>query len=187
MGARSGLLLRGLGLALGASLCAATAPLASGADEAVLEVVTEDLDYPANIAVPDDGSGRVFVVEHYLGTIRVLQDGKLLPGSFLDIGDRVKAEGEEGLVGLAFPPDFAHNPEVYVAYTPDGSTLLVSRFRVDEGAKEALASSEDVVLSTERWSRYHHCGHIEFGPVDRMLYVCIGVRIQATIPDHFEA
>ena len=72
-----------------------------------------------------DGSGRLFVAEQ-AGRIRVVEDGTLVDGPFLDITDRVTAGGERGLLGLAFPPGFGPDRAVvYVHYSgDDGATVI---------------------------------------------------------------
>src|SRR5688500_8519435 len=65
---------------------------------------------PVEIAFPDDGSGRMFVVEQQ-GRIRIVRNGQLLATAFIDLsvanGGPVKDGGEQGLLGLAFHPAFA--------------------------------------------------------------------------------
>ena len=82
------------------------------------ELVVEGISFPTAIVDPGDGSGRLFIVEE-TGTIRVLQDGILLPEPFLDLKDRVlqaPENYEQGLLGLAFHPEFTENGYVYVFY-----------------------------------------------------------------------
>src|SRR5205085_8488639 len=71
-------------------------------------------------AAPNDP--RLFVVEQ-VGLIRIFDHEHLLPDAFLDISDNsngpVRAGGEEGLLGLAFHPDYATNHQFYVYYTAD--------------------------------------------------------------------
>ncbi len=72
---------------------------------------------PVNVAAPDDDSGRLFIVER-IGRIRIVDaDGKLLDEPFLDISDSVKTDFlEQGLLGLAFHPDYKNNGRFYVYY-----------------------------------------------------------------------
>lgn len=146
-----------------------------------LELITMDLDFPANMATPRDGSKRVFVLEKNLGTIRVIKDGKLLSQVFLDIRNQLPDEPniEQGLLGLAFPPEFPLKKHVYVTYTDREGNLILSRFQVSKDTKTAINSSEKILLVTENWvyifdTGFHHCGHIAFGPKDKYLYLCIG-------------
>ena len=66
----------------------------------------EGLDQPLFLTHAGDGSGRLFIVEKP-GRIRIWQDGALLPAPFLDISDQVSLGNEQGLLGLAFAPDYA--------------------------------------------------------------------------------
>src|SRR5215217_2178955 len=79
--------------------------------------VASGLETPVNVAFPPDDSGRIFVVEQG-GTIRIVNaDGRVEHDPFLDLsattGQRL---GEQGLLGLAFHPDFAENGRFYVDY-----------------------------------------------------------------------
>jgi glucose/arabinose dehydrogenase len=80
---------------------------------------------PVQVAHAGDGSGRIFVVEQG-GRIRILDNGTSLPSPFLDISSRVLCCGEQGLLGVAFPPGFASSARFYVNYTrtPDGATVV---------------------------------------------------------------
>src|SRR5262245_5962517 len=74
----------------------------------VLEPVLTGLSAPVFVTHAGDGSGRLFVVQQG-GAILVRQPGAAAPTVFLDLSDRVVAGGEQGLLGLAFHPDFATN------------------------------------------------------------------------------
>ena len=100
-----------------------------------LEIAFESLTFahPTAMIHPGDGSGRVFVVEQR-GTIQVVDTDD--PGSstvYLDIEDQVTSGGEQGLLGLAFHPDFTTNGHFYVYYTTGGSDLVgrLSRFTAE--------------------------------------------------------
>lgn len=86
--------------------------------------------FPVDLRHPNDGSGRMFVVERG-GTIRVVDTESPDSSSvYLDITDRVTSGGEQGLLGLAFHPDFSTNGHFYVYYTTGGTDLMgrLSRF-----------------------------------------------------------
>src|SRR3954466_12791477 len=106
-------------LALGSLLAFATANIAANAANAAVlppgfveTQVAAGLKQPTAIAVAPDG--RVFVAEKK-GLLRIIKDGALLPAPFLRI--TVFFNGERGLLGVAFDPDFAHNGYVYGYYT----------------------------------------------------------------------
>lgn len=143
------------------------------------------------LLVTHDGMGRIFIVEQP-GRIRVISKGKLLEKPFLDISGKIPAEGECGLLGLAFHPKFAENGLFYIDYTAEkfgeaGPTVqrngkavtqkalrtVIAEFHVDEGADSASTLSERMVLAIDQPYENHNGGMIAFGP-DGMLYIGMG-------------
>jgi glucose/arabinose dehydrogenase len=136
------------------------------------EEVATGLSNPLWITSPP-GDSRLFVVEQ-TGTIRIVQDGALLPDPFLDISDRITTQGaEQGLLGLAFHPDYATNGAFYVYYTDTAGTVVVSRFGVSGDPNVADPASEVVTLTQAEPYPNHNGGAILFGP-DGYLYLGIG-------------
>ena len=80
-----------------------------------LRQIVGGLTAPLDLQEPDDNSGRLFVVEQG-GTIRIVQNGALVPAPFLDISSKVHMEGESGLLGLVFHPNYAQDPRFFVNY-----------------------------------------------------------------------
>ena len=125
-------------------------------------------------AAPGDDT-RLFVVEKG-GTIRVFDadDATETSTVFLDID--VRSGGEQGLLGLAFSPDYATDGEFYVSYIA-GSGLrrtVISRFQVDpDDPESADATSEEVLLEVGQPFTNHNGGMIAFGS-DGYLYISIG-------------
>jgi glucose/arabinose dehydrogenase len=78
-----------------------------------LTPVVSGLASPTFVANAGDGSNRLFIVEQG-GTIRVLQPGSTTPTLFLDIQAKVVAGGEQGLLGLAFHPQYSTNGRFFV-------------------------------------------------------------------------
>ena len=119
------------------------------------------------------GDERLFVLEQ-TGTVRIVQDGVLLPDPFLDVSDRITTQGsEQGLLGLAFHPDYATNGAFYVYYTDTEGTVIVSRFTVTDDPNVADPASEVVQLRQEQPFPNHNGGAILFGP-DGYLYLGLG-------------
>ncbi len=120
------------------------------------------------------GDSRLFIVEQ-AGYIRILEnDGNLLPDPFLDISERVKSGGEQGLLGLAFNPDYADNGYFYVNYTDHDNKTHIARFSVSESnPDQADASSEFSILILDQPFTNHNGGNIAFGP-DGYLYIGTG-------------
>ncbi|HYF61350.1 MAG TPA: PQQ-dependent sugar dehydrogenase [Herpetosiphonaceae bacterium] len=143
----------------------AAAPAGGGLE---LEPVAEGFSQPTFVAHAGDGSGRVFVVEQG-GTIRTL-DGAM----FLDIRERVNSDGnEQGLLGLAFAPDFADSGVFYLNYTAQNDNSVTARFRSADGGGSGDPDSEEVLLDIEDPAANHNGGMLAFGP-DGYLYVGLG-------------
>ena len=140
--------------------------------------------YPVEMAFPEDGTGRMFVLEQE-GRIRIVRNGQLLANPFLDLGAAnggpVKAGGEMGLLGLAFHPAFASNGRFYVYYTralagdSNGDEIVVQRFNRSSGNPDlADPASGAIVLTIPHPSfQNHNGGRIAFGP-DGYLYIGVG-------------
>lgn len=119
------------------------------------------------------GDDRLFVVEQP-GVIRILQGDTLLPEPFLDIRQRVENSGnEQGLLGLAFDPQYAENGLFYINYTGAGGDTRIASFRVSSDPNLADPGSEQVLLSYGQPFRNHNGGGLAFGP-DGYLYVGSG-------------
>jgi glucose/arabinose dehydrogenase len=138
-----------------------------------LERVAGGLWSPVFLTHVDDNSGRLFILER-AGTIRILADGALLSTPFLDLRDRVGSEGlEQGLLGLAFDPNYRANGLFFVYYTGLRDQTVLSRFRITDDPNVADPASETVVLTVDQPARNHNGGMIAFGP-DGFLYVGLG-------------
>jgi glucose/arabinose dehydrogenase len=116
--------------------------------------------------------GRLFVAQNS-GSLRVIENGILLPTPFLQL--TTVTDGERGLLGVAFDPDFASNGHVYVYYTHPGSIQnRVSRFTASSDPNVADPDSEVVVLDgIPSETIFHNAGAIHFG-LDGKLYVAVG-------------
>jgi glucose/arabinose dehydrogenase len=143
-----------------------------------LDLVTGGLDRPVGMAQAGDGSGRLFILEK-VGRIRVWQDGGLLPIPLLDISDRVgSAQSEQGLLGLAFHPNYVENGLFFVNYTDRQGDTVISRFSMPAGwdagsPPVADPGSETTVLTLDQPAANHNGGNLAFGP-DGYLYIGTG-------------
>ncbi len=132
---------------------------------------------PINVASPPDGSGRIFVVERH-GTIRVIdQNGTLLDEPFLDIRGHVLSQFlEDGLLDIAFDPDFKNNGYVYLDYTDllyNGDVFLM-RYKVSaDNPNKADPASATVIMFRDQPYANHVGGSLNFGP-DGYLYIGVG-------------
>ncbi|MCH8246254.1 MAG: PQQ-dependent sugar dehydrogenase [Bacteroidetes bacterium] len=144
-----------------------------------IEVAFANLRFtrPVDLQHAGDGSGRLFVVEQ-AGVIQVFANDPSVASAsvFLDIEDRVDdRDNEEGLLGLAFHPDFANNGFFYVDYTASNpSRTVIARYQVDPNdPNRADRNSEVIVLETGQPAGNHNGGQIAFGP-DDFLYIALG-------------
>ncbi|MBI5567038.1 MAG: PQQ-dependent sugar dehydrogenase [Chloroflexi bacterium] len=120
------------------------------------------------------GDARLFVIEQP-GRIRVIENGQLLDQPFLDIVDRVLSSGnEQGLLSVAFEPEYAQTGRFYVNYTRrgDGATI-VERYQVSADPNVADKSSASEVIVIQQTEANHNGGLVLFGP-DGYLYVGMG-------------
>jgi glucose/arabinose dehydrogenase len=131
------------------------------------------------VAIANAGDARMFVVER-LGLIRIVNSSNVIRATpFLNLTTIVDASGgEQGLLGMAFHPDYATNGYFYVHYTRDPGPSLdrsrVSRFRVGAGTPNiADAGSELVLMEFEQPFANHNGGDLQFGP-DGYLYIASG-------------
>lgn len=127
------------------------------------------------MGIENAGDNRMFIVERggkiWISNLR----GKKKPVPFLDISDRITTEGsEQGLLGLAFDPDFSTNGYFYLNYTnPEGNTHI-SRFSTSNSNRDSAdANSEVVLLTVEQPFANHNGGQLKFGP-DNYLYIALG-------------
>ena len=138
---------------------------------------------PLLITGAGDGRNRIFVVSQY-GSIHVFPNDPQADEmtTFLDIRERVEYkdnENEEGLLGLAFHPDYKENGEFFVYYTAKATRenphlSVISRFRVSaDDPNEADAESEEIIMTIKQPYWNHNGGTIVFGP-DGYLYVGLG-------------
>jgi glucose/arabinose dehydrogenase len=139
-----------------------------------VEEFATDLQVVWTIRFTPDGQ-RIFVTERP-GRVRILTpDGQMDPEPWLTLEDQIFFQGESGLTGLAFHPDFPQVPWVYVMYTylsADGPFNRISRFTEVEGR----ATQETILfdgLAAQQRGGSHSGGTLQFG-ADGMLYVATG-------------
>jgi hypothetical protein len=131
-----------------------------------------------DIQAAPDGSNRLFVLER-TGRIRVFEANSTTSetDTFLDVQSRVDTQGEGGLLGLAFHPNYEQNGRFFVYYTTseDGPfRSVVSRFTVSGSDPNAAdLGTEETILSVDQPYSNHNAGQLQFGP-DGYLYVGLG-------------
>lgn len=139
-----------------------------------LELVTSDVEEPVFVTAPT-GDPRLFIIEKH-GRIRIFKDGQLLATPFLDIDDRVTsnpANNEQGLLGMAFHPNFGSNGRFFVFYTGSGDDK-VAEFAVSETDPDiADGDSETAILAVDDPYGNHNGGMMAFGE-DGYLHIGMG-------------
>jgi glucose/arabinose dehydrogenase len=124
---------------------------------------------PVYVASPPGAPG-VFVVEQ-AGRIRVLSKGK--KRTFLDIRGRVLFGGEQGLLSVAFAPDYVTSGLFYVYYVTNGGDLAIEEYRRKGRFKAARGSARRVLTIGHPGQPNHNGGQLQFGP-DGFLYIGTG-------------
>jgi glucose/arabinose dehydrogenase len=148
-----------------------TATATPAAKRGVRLVKVGDFDQPLYVTAPPEDRRRIFVVGQG-GRIDVVRGGRKLGTPFLDISNKVTAGGEQGLLGLAFPPDYASSSLFYVYFTgTDQKEHLVEFHRRTEDVADA--SSARTVFVHDDPEANHNGGQLAFGP-DGHLYVGTG-------------
>ena len=135
--------------------------------------VISGLSQPVDIVNAADGTNRIFVVEQG-GAIKVYNASYTLLGTFLTVTG-IATGGEQGLLSLAFHPNYEVNGFFWVYYTNSAGDLEVSRFKVSSGnANQADASSKQVVITIPHPGQTNHNGaKLNFGN-DGFLYFATG-------------
>ncbi|HWZ81148.1 MAG TPA: PQQ-dependent sugar dehydrogenase [Terriglobales bacterium] len=140
-----------------------------------LTTVVSGLSGPLDLERPP-GDNRFFVVEQR-GTIRIIENGALLAGNFLDIESLTNFDGaEQGLLGLAFHPNYSTNRLFYVNYTSSSGGLhtVIAEFQTLAGnPNQADPSSQRILLTVAQPFSNHKGGQLAFGP-DHFLYLGLG-------------
>jgi glucose/arabinose dehydrogenase len=128
-------------------------------------------DSPVFVTSPPGDTRRLFVVEQG-GRVRVMVGGRLRATPFLDIRSQVTAGGEQGLLSIAFAPDYKSSGRFYVYFTDrSGDQRVVEYTRAS--AERADAGSARLVLKMDDEADNHNGGLMLFGP-DKHLYIGTG-------------
>lgn len=136
-----------------------------------LETVSTSFSFPL-LATAPVGDPRIFVVEKG-GLIKVVKDGAVLPSPFLDVSGLVSNGSEQGLLGLAFDPQYGANGRFFISYTNRVGDNVLASYQVSANADVADAGSGVIRLTVSQPYENHNGGHIAFGP-DGYIYMGIG-------------
>ncbi len=146
-----------------------------GGNPQITSFVVANVDVPTAIAHAPGDFTRVFVAGRS-GPISVIKDQAVLPDPFPDISALVRDNvNEQGLLGLAFHPDYQTNGFFYVNYTsePDGDTVI-ARYQVTADPDVADPAGAQTVLTIAQPGNRHNGGFLGFGPHDDHLYIATG-------------
>lgn len=143
-------------------------------------LVSDGFDNPIYVTPAYDGSGRLFVVEQ-TGMVWIVDaDGNQSDDPFLDVSAQLPPAvfrggySEQGLLGLAFHPDYEENGQFYLSYTDVNGDSVISSMNVSSGDPDrADETSEFTILTVDQPFENHNSGHIAFG-IDGYLYVSFG-------------
>ena len=150
-----------------ATSAAAPAAAASG----VKLVNVGKFKMPLYVTAPPKDLRRVMVVQQG-GRISVVRDGEALSTPFLDVSSRVTAGGEQGLLGLAFAPDYAKSGLFYVYFTRRDGKQEVAEFKRATSDRASISSYRSVLVMDDPEGN-HNGGQLNFGP-DGLLYIGTG-------------
>ncbi|SYZ72506.1 conserved exported hypothetical protein [Candidatus Zixiibacteriota bacterium] len=137
--------------------------------------VASGLSRPLFIGAAPGDNQRLFIVEQYSGKIKILANGSVQAAPFIDIHSLITTAGnEQGLLGLAFHPDYANNGFFFVDYTDTSGATVIERFHVSPNPDSADPASGQIILRIAQPYSNHNGGMIAFGPNDGYLYVGMG-------------
>ena len=143
-----------------------------------LNVFAGGFQRPLYLTHAGDGTGRLFVLEQ-TGKVWILDaDGGRMTAPFLDVTRLVSRSAgrqwsEQGLLGLAFHPNYAENGTFFINYTDLNGSTIVARYQVSADANQADASSAQIIFQLRQPYPNHNGGHIDFG-TDGYLYITLG-------------
>jgi glucose/arabinose dehydrogenase len=140
-----------------------------------LEPIVDTFTQPIFLTHAGDSSGRLFVATKP-GQVNIVKDGQRIPQPFLDIQGRISANNyEQGLLGLAFHPNYASNGLFYLNYSaPEtGNTIIAERKVSATDPNRADPDYERLIIEIKQPYTNHNGGMIAFGP-DGYLYIGMG-------------
>jgi glucose/arabinose dehydrogenase len=156
-----------------AALRTAVSPLPADQVAVRPSLLVGGLVAPVAVRSADDGTSRLFVVEK-AGRIRIVNSGRIT-GTYLDLRPTVADAGEQGMLGLAFAPDFRTSGLLWVSYTRADGALVIARLRASSATAPRVSPStrRTVLVVPHPDFTNHNGGDIHFGP-DGYLYVATG-------------
>ncbi|MBI3784155.1 MAG: PQQ-dependent sugar dehydrogenase [Deltaproteobacteria bacterium] len=150
-------------------VCAGVVPVVGTTIKA--ERIASGLSNPLLATAPPRDVSRLFLVQQG-GQIKILKWGAMLPTPFLDVSSEVSCCGEQGLLGLAFHPDYVNNGRFFIDYTDTSGNTVVAERRVSSNP-DVADTMETALLHVTQPFANHNGGHLAFG-ADGYLYIGLG-------------
>ena len=155
-----------------------TRDAAPSAESVKLTAVASGFFRPLYLTHAGDGSDRLFILEQ-TGKIWIVKDGARSEFPFLDLSQLItssadRAYSEQGLLGMAFHPEYTSNGYFYLNYTDRQGRTVVARYQVSLSNPDiADGASGRIIFQLAQPYINHNGGHIDFGP-DGYLYISLG-------------
>ena len=157
---------------------AAPSPTGDGRGAFALEKLG-DFEEPLYVAQPS-GDPHVYIVEQGGRIIRTGTDGSA-PETFLDVSGEITAGGEQGLLGLAFPPDYEQSRLFYIDYTDTSGDTQIVEYRTSDDGRVDTGSARQVLTVDQPFTN-HNGGQLQFDP-EGNLYIGLGDGGSENDPD----
>jgi len=138
-----------------------------------LQLIATGLAQPLYVTQPPTDTSRLFILEKP-GRIRVIRNDTLLATPFLDITSLVATGGEQGLLGIAFHPNYANNGQFFIDYTDLAGDIQVVRYTVSTDPDIASPGSAQTILSVSHPTYTNHNGGLVRFGLDGYLYIGVG-------------
>jgi glucose/arabinose dehydrogenase len=138
-----------------------------------VQLIATGLAQPLYVTQPPTDTSRLFILEKP-GRIRVIRNDTLLATPFLDITSLASNGAEQGLLSMAFHPNYANNGQFFIDYTDLSGNIHVVRYTVSADPNVADPASAQIILSINHPpTAIHNGGLVKFGP-DGDLYIGVG-------------
>jgi glucose/arabinose dehydrogenase len=164
-----------LALTVGVTVFIVPATAAEAATSVGWRLVASGLGRPVQVTSPRDGTGRLFVVG-LGGRIRIVVNGSVRRTPYLNISDRILNGFDEGLLSIAFHPQWKQHPFFWAAYINKWGNLQVTRFQASSYLANRVDAGTGVRVLTVRQpdvTPNHYGGQLAFGK-DGLLYLSTG-------------
>jgi len=149
----------------------------------VIGLQTFATGFSSPVEITNCGDNRLFVVEQE-GLIKILNpNGTTNSTPFLNVTSLTNASGEQGLLGLAFHPDYTSNGYFYINYTNLNGNTVIARYSVSTGNPNVASPSGTILLTIPQPYSNHNGGTLKFGP-DGYLYIGMGDGGSAGDPEN---